>query len=346
MARKFPQKKFFLVCLLMMLIASCKSLPLQKYTGPQLCDPRFPYLQDNLEVAVDNVNADVAQVGHAVGKMARKPQVALESIINGYKGVSDKNPYDRPKPYYYEEYSRDVLGSMGERLMEPIADTKMQYPKPLRAAYMVEGEDLQLTKEAILYKQFLDEVSSLLEEAEALMYENRFDEAFAKVNEAFGLDPTNEAAREMYTQVVRAEERAKYEAERQQAEQMRAEKMQEENMQTSQQEDMKLARVVEEYIARIESSLEFNDLEEAQRLALLLGKIAPDSQRARDIIDQVEFVVFQRSLDPRILNNDFLMEDMILEYFRRYQEYIETGLEDLARRELRKITFLESLKNQ
>ncbi|MBN1493674.1 MAG: WVD2 family protein [Candidatus Omnitrophica bacterium] len=312
---------------------------------PQIIDPRFPYLEHDAAVAVQRTNETVKQGSNVVGQMAQKPKVAIESFVDGFQGKSDANPYERPKPYFYDDYNRDVLGQMGKDLMEPFESSEMAYPKALRSPYLVEGEDVDLTKEAILYKQQLDEVNKLIMAAEEYVNEKDFLNALAKVNQALDLDPASEMARAMHAKIIRAEERARYEQELERKQAAEAEKLEQEQAEIKKQEDMKKARLVEEYIIKIDQSLTYGDYDEAKRLAELMRNVAPDNPRAREISDQVDLALFKRSLDPRILHNDLLMEDLILEHFRRYQEYADTGLDDLADRELKKIAFLESLKS-
>jgi tetratricopeptide (TPR) repeat protein len=311
---------------------------------PQLVDPRFPYMNDNLAVSVQRTNAAAKASGNVVGQMAQKPVTAVESFVDGFQGRTDENPYDRSVPYFYDDYNRGVLGQMGKDLMEPVPAEDMSYPKALRAPYVVDGENVDLTKEAILYKQQLDEVEKLVADAEALMNEKDFTNALAKVDQAADLDPASDLVRKKHAEIIRAEERARFEGELLVKKEAENALLQKEQDEAKKQEDMRKARLVEEYIIKIDQSLTLGDYDEAQRLAQIMRNLAPDNPRAREVSDQVDLALFKRSLDPRILHNDLLMEDLILEHFRRYQEYVDTGLDDLAERELKKIAFLESLK--
>jgi hypothetical protein len=345
MCIKFPKKRILLLVGLVFVLSACHAFMPETEKKPQLIDPRFPYLNDNLEVTTQRTNESVKTAGNVVGQMAQKPVVAVESFVDGFQGRTDDNPYDRSVPYFYDDYNRGVLGQTGKDLMEPVPAGEMSYPKALRAPYLVDGEDVDLTKEAILYKQQLDTVDKLVADAEALMNEKDFTSALAKVNQAADLDPASDLVRAKHAEIIRAEERARFEGEIQVKKKAEDAVLQQEEAEAKKQEDMRKARLVEEYIIKIDQSLTLGDYDEAQRLAQIMRNVAPDNPRAREVSDQVDLALFKRSLDPRILHNDLLMEDLILEHFRRYQEYVDTGLDDLAERELKKIAFLESLKN-
>lgn len=345
MCINFPKKQITLFICLIFVFSGCKAFSPTTEQKLQLIDPRFPYAEENLDVIVSDTNQTVATSSNVVGQMAQAPKTAVNSFVDGYKGRSNANPYDRSEPFVYDDYNRKVLGQMGKDLMEPVDRGEMAYPKALRAPHLVEGEKVELTKEAILYKQHLDKVDDTIMDAEELMVDKDFTNALAKINEALDLDPASEKARATHAKIIRAEERSRFEAELDKKRDEEAEVLRQEQDQVKKQEDMKKARLVEEYIIKIDQSLTYGDYDEAVRLSQVMRNLAPDNPRAREISDQVDLAIFKRSLDPRILHNDMLMEDLILEHFRRYQEYADTGLDDLADRELKKIAFLESLKN-
>jgi hypothetical protein len=345
MCIKFPKKRLLLLVGLVFVLSACQAFMPDTQKKPTIIDPRFPYLNESLEVSTQRTNESVKVASNMAGQMAQKPVVAVESFVDGFQGRTDDNPYERSVPYFYDDYSRGVLGQEGKNLMEPVPAGEMPYPKALRAPYLVDGENVDLTKEAILYKQQLDAVEKLVAEAEALMNEKDFTGALVKVNQAADLDPASDLVRMKHAEVIRAEERARFEGEMQVKKKAEDAVLQQEESEAKKQEDMRKARLVEEYIIKIDQSLTLGDYDEAQRLAQIMRNLAPDNPRAREVSDQVDLALFKRSLDPRILHNDLLMEDLILEHFRRYQEYVDTGLDDLAERELKKIAFLESLKN-
>ncbi len=345
MGIKFPKKRFLLLVGLVFVLSACKAFMPETQQKPQLIDPRFPYLDENLKVSVERTNESAKVAGTVIGQMAQKPVAAAEAVVDGFKGRSDANPYDRAKPYFYDDYNREVLGQMGKDLMEPVPAGEMAYPKALREPYVVEGEKVHLTKEAILYKIQLEEIEKLVAEADELVAQKDFTTALAKMNQAMDLDPANDLVRAKHAEVIRAEERSRLEGALQVQKNAEEELLRQEQAEAQKQEDMRKARLVEEYIIKIDQSLTVGDYDEAQRLSQIMRNLAPDNPRAREVSDQVDLALFKRSLDPRILRNEMLMEDLILEHFRRYQEYVDTGLGDLAERELKKIAFLESLKN-
>ena len=335
-------------CMVSCLLTSCNTISsfVHGDRSYQLVDPRFPYMEQNLTTVADETNHDVAVAGKFLGQTAQKPKIAVKSFVNGYTGKEEGNPYDREKPYYYDEYKREMLSNVGKDLMAPLDNSAMKYPAILRSPYLVNETDVASSKEAIAYQKHLDKIDTMLDDAKKFMDEKKYTEALAKVNQALDNDPASEKARALYGEIVRAQERSSAEAElakQQQAAQ--AEKEQEQEVQAQAEADQQRQEVAI-YIARIDASLQQGDYDEAKRLADILDKIAPDDPRAMTAADNVDLLVFQHDLDPRVLHTPPLMEDLILEHFGRYQEYNKAGLKTLARRELKKISFLESIKDK
>lgn len=335
--------KPFLTIWAMLFLFACQTY-LPKGNSNKILDPRFPYREHNITVLTDSMQANTALSGKVLGQVATKPKVLMDSFVKSYRGVSDKSPYKRDKPYFYDDYSRDVLADMGKKLMEPIEGSQMSYPQAIRAPYIVGGREIELSKEAILYKEHLDKVASFIAQAEDYLLNNQYTEALVKVNQALDLDPSSDAARSVYSKIVRRQARGYYEKELVEEKKQVQEEQRAEEAKELRKEKARKARMIEEFAQKITRSLQMQDFEEAKRLADIVRQIDPENSLAKKISDEVDLVIFKRELDPRIITNDIFMEDVILEHLRRYQEYDATGLRDLARRELQKITFLESLK--
>ena len=87
-------------------LVSCQST--NKVTPPKIVSPQAPYLDENIEVVQERVDTNVDRTADVSAHAVHTPVRFWDTFTKRFRGVSDKDPYERPGPYRRDDYKKDL----------------------------------------------------------------------------------------------------------------------------------------------------------------------------------------------------------------------------------------------
>lgn len=307
----------------------------------KVASPRAPYLDENIEVIDERVVSNVDRTATVTGKTARLPVRFWDKATKGFKGVSEANPYSRNDPYGLKEFQGTNLAEHFKGVTRPTYVRGEKYAKAYRSPFIFKEElarggtrEMITVSEAgdsLLAQQYLDlqkDLEADLDRAEKHLAEGDYGEALQLVDKVMDMDSSTRRGRMLFEKIIKEREQDK----------IRREKEAREKIANHEK--------ISQYIAEARRYLEDQDFEEAERIAKMALSVDPAHTGARELADTIELARFERSLKASGTSSLEILERLIYKHLSLYQQYSKDQLDDLAKKELQKVTILESYRDK
>jgi len=303
--------------------------------------PQTRFLDENIEVIHEQVETNVDRGATNAGRTASLPTRFWKKFAKGFQGVSDENPYDRPEPYFRKDFQRETLAASKKGITQPEYLRGERYAKAYRSPFIFREElerggttEMTTVAEAgasLLAKQYLDFQKQLeddLARAEALHSEGKYSEALEIIDRVMDLDSSSRDGRLLFEKVIKAREEQKRQQENDLRERV------EKNERTA------------AYVSEAKQQFALNNYDEAKRIAEKALSVDASHPGAREIIDTVELAQFEAQLKREGTSSLEVLENMIYKHLNLYQQYSKEQLDELAKKELHKVSILETYKDK
>jgi len=303
--------------------------------------PSAPYLDENIEVVDERVVVNVDRTANITGKAARMPVKFWNKFSRTFRGESDANPYARTDPYGRQEFQADALAEHMKDVTQPIYLRGEKYANAYRSPFIFKEElarggttDMVSVSDAgasLLAKQYLDfqrDLEDDLDRAEKYLEEGKFGEALELVDKVMDMDSSSQRGRMLFEQVIREREN---------------DKLRQEEVAKKRIAD---AEKISQYIVEARDYLADHDFEEALRVAQKAVAVDPTHEGARELVDTIDVAKFEQSLKQSGTSSLEILERMIYKHLTLYQQYSNENLEDLAKKELHKVSILEAYRDK
>ena len=100
------------------------------------------------------------------------------------------------------------------------------------------------------------------------------------------------------------------------------------------------------YLHEAKGYLEQNNYDEALRVANMAISVDSSHKDARELFDTIELAKFENNLRMSGTSSFEILERMIYKHLMLYQQYSKEDLGDLAKKELQKVSVLESYRDK
>ncbi len=331
------------ICILCTLfLVGCQSTnSANKDIPPKVVAPQAPFLDENIEVIQERTDANVDRTANVAGHTAHTPVRFWNRFVDSFRGVSHKNPYDRAEPYYRDEYKKDVLASAKKDITQPLYMRGERYSKAYRSPFIFREElqrggtsemtTISEVESSLLAKQYLDFQKDLeddLDRAEKYYAEEKYSEALEIVDKVMDLDSSSRRGRVLFEKIIQAREKSKIEHE------------------TEMRERVRKHEKISQYLQEAKSFLEQNNYDEALRIANKAVSVDATHEGARELLGTIELAKFENNLKMSGTSSMEILERMIYKHLMLYQQYSKEELIDLAKKELQKVSVLESYRDK
>lgn len=325
--------------LLSLILSSCQGV--KKEYPTKVVKPQAPFLDENIEIINQRVNDQVDRHATISAHTATKPVRFLDRFTKGIKGISDANPYDRTEPYYHKEFQKDMLAESMQGVTQPTYVRGERYGKAYRSPFIFKEElerggtsDMTTISDAAsspLARDYLDfqkDLETDLNKARKYYEEGKYSEALELVDKVMDMDTSSQEGRILFEKIVktREEEKQKREAE----------------IRSRIEKHEKISR----YIGEAREYLAQNNYSEALRIGKKATSLDPTHQGAREFVDTVELSQFENKLRTSGVSSLEILERMIYKHLKLYQQYSNENLGALAKKELQKVSILESYRDK
>ena len=331
------------VCIITLFFTGCQSVKeffvVNKPT--KVTSPEAPYLDENIEVVDDRVVQNVDRTADIAGKTARLPVRFWNKVTKSFRGVKETNPYERSEPFGQQEFQAANLADHFEDITQPVYLRGEKYTQAYRSPFIFKPErarggttemvTVSEAAESLLAKQYLDfqkELEDDLDRAEQYLADGKYSEALELVEKVLNMDSSSRRGRILFEKIIREREQDKIEREKEARERIANNEK------------------ISQYIVEARSYLEDYNFAEAMRIAEKAVSVDPSHNKARELVDTIELAKFEHSLKASGTSSLEILERMIYKHLNLYQQYSNEGLDDLAKKELRKVSILESYRDK
>jgi tetratricopeptide (TPR) repeat protein len=303
-------------------------------------NPHAPFVDDSIQVIDERATNGVERSADAAAKTAQLPVSFYKKFTNSLQGVSDKNPYARPEPYFRKDFKQDMLVADNKGIIQPQYQRGENYSRAYRAPFvfdemtsrnvneMVEANQISSNQSAQQYFSFQQSLEADLVKAESLYKEGKFSEALEIVDKVLSFDSSSQQARILFEQCIKGRETSRI-----QQEALLKEKIE---------KDEKISQ----YLKDARCALNQQKYQEATRIAKKALSIAPTNAAAIELTDTIELAQFEDGLKKEGVSSSEILERLIYEHLNLYKQYTDEKLSDLAKKELQKVSILESYKDK
>lgn len=330
-------------CIFSLFCSGCQSvsefLVLNKPT--KVVSPAAPYLDENIEVIDEHMLLNVNRSANITGKAARVPVKFWDKVTRSFRGESDENPYDRADPYGLKDYQGEALAEHLKGITQPTYMRGEKYAKAYRSPFIFKeelargGTSEMITigdaSSSLLAKQYLDfqkDLENDLDRAESYLNEGKYGEALELVDKVMDMDSSTQRGRILFEKIIRERENDKIRQEE-------AAKIKIAN-----------SEKISKYMVEAREYLEKYNFEEALRVAEKAVHVDPTHEGARELVDTIEVAKFEYGLKESGTSSLEILERMIYKHLTLYQQYSNENLTDLAKKELQKVSILESYRDK
>lgn len=340
-------KKQFLFVLACFVAVSCLSScrvtteVITKEYPVKVVQPHAPFIDENIEALNDRITQEIDRNAGVSAKVARVPLRFVNTFVDEFQGVSARNPYDRGRPYTRDEFKQEMLADALKGLTQPTYVRGEQYAETLRSPFLFKEEMLRggatttttvseagMSLLAKNYFEFQNAIEEDLRQAEEYFNEGKFSEALELVDRVMDMDTSSQDGRALFERIIKAREEARLKRE------------------AELRERVANSERINQFLVEAKRYLAQNNYEEAMRIGQMALSVDGTNQKAREFVDAIELAQFEDRLQGSGTSSFEVLERMIYKHLMLYQQYTDEHLEDLAKKELQKITILESYRDK
>lgn len=322
---------------------SCQSTSklIKREYPTKIVNPKAPFVDENIEVMNEYALDTVDRAGNVSGKVGQAPVRFVESTTKSFKGISNQNPYERAEPYYRKDFQKDMLAMEKKGVTTPTYVRGQRYANAFRSPFIFKEElerggtqsmtSIANLDKSLLAKDYLryqQDIEDDLQRAEKYYEEGKYAEALELVDSVMNRDLSSQRGRVLFEKIVRAREEARVEQEKKIRERIA--------------NDERIAQ----YINEATEALNDGHFDEALRICEKGLAIDADNPKVRELKDTIELAQFEAMLRASGSSSLEVLENMIYKHLQLYQQYTNEALNDLAKKELQKVTVLETYRDK